>query len=820
MVLMALAAPLAAQAGDAVLIASNGVRAEAAPPAAEEGAAEGAAPAGQLQSITVTATKHKEDIKDIPTSVSAIDADQLADHHVANYDDITRTVPGISFQAGAGPGLDNIEIRGVSSTSGSATVGIYIDEVPVTVKNTYDGAVEPKLFDLERVEVLRGPQGTLYGASSMGGTIRFITKTPDVNAFSGSASTDLSYTKHGALNNDTNAILNIPVVPGTFALRIGADASYESGYVDHYQPTPNGFAADGSLLGLGGQGGPLDSTGVLAQKRVNDVHTDVLRVSGKYVGSGDLTITPALFVQKTTTGDSGIFYLTMDTYQQDKRVGEPGKDVLTVPSVTVTKGFESMELTSVTSYFRRDFRRTTDGTYYNSNLFASCFVVPIVPNSACVPQQPIAAADYQALGILGFLPSIVYYDTTTDQFSQELRLASKEAQIGGMPVTWAGGVYFSNNRQTHTDDEFIPGLQASYQAIYGQAITSNPGINAPGVSYANDLIYLAHNHQDERQIAPFGEVGIAITPQLKSSFGLRYVSAKSSYGFTSGGFFALGLPNPYTDDEKFSATTPKASLDYAISENSTVYASVAKGFRLGGPTGPDPAPGGTCDPDYRNLGISSAPLKYDSDSLWSYEAGSKGRYFNNRLSVNAALYAISWKNIQQSVNLPTCGFSFTTNAGDAKSYGTEIEVRAMVIDALTVSLNAGTTHAFITRSSYPGIFGVGEEVLNVPDYSATLSADYDQPISDTTTAFVRADFPYVGRSHAYYNSSNYSNHWSPNYGILNLNIGISQKKLSVALYAKNLLDQKKIIQYPQVNSVPGGYSVRPLTAGVTVSLQL
>ena len=241
---------------------------------------------------------------------------------------------------------------------------------------------------------------------------------------------------------------------------------------------------------------------------------------------------------------------------------------------------------------------------------------------------------------------------------------------------------------------------------------------------------------------------------------------------------------------------------------------------MGGPTGPDPAPGGTCDPDYRNLGISSAPLKYDSDSLWSYEAGSKGRYFNNRLSVNAALYAISWKNIQQSVNLPTCGFSFTTNAGDAKSYGTEIEVRAMVIDALTVSLNAGTTHAFITRSSYPGIFGVGEEVLNVPDYSATLSADYDQPISDTTTAFVRADFPYVGRSHAYYNSSNYSNHWSPNYGILNLNIGISQKKLSVALYAKNLLDQKKIIQYPQVNSVPGGYSVRPLTAGVTVSLQL
>ena len=134
---------------------------------------------GQLQEIIVTAQKRAEDIKDIPFSVSAISGAELAEHHIADYDDITRTVPGISFQAGPGPGLDNIEIRGVSSTSGSATVGVYIDEVSVTVSNSqYDGAVQPKLFDLDRIEVLRGPQGTLYGASSMGGTIRFITKQP------------------------------------------------------------------------------------------------------------------------------------------------------------------------------------------------------------------------------------------------------------------------------------------------------------------------------------------------------------------------------------------------------------------------------------------------------------------------------------------------------------------------------------------------------------------------------------------------------------------------------------------------------------------
>ena len=153
----------------------------------------------------------------------------------------------------------------------------------------------------------------------------------------------------------------------------------------------------------------------------------------------------------------------------------------------------------------------------------------------------------------------------------------------------------------------------------------------------------------------------------------------STYSVTSGGFYSFGLPVYYTDQEHFSATTPKFSLDYAINDSSNVYATAAKGFRLGGPTGPDPAnvPGGTCDGDYETLGISVPPTKYQSDSLWSYELGSKGRYAGNRVSVNAAVYAIDWTNIQQTVNLPTCGFGFTTNVGDAKIYGSELELRVL-----------------------------------------------------------------------------------------------------------------------------------------------
>ncbi len=789
--------------------------ADAADAAAPGTAPSDASTAGQLQSITVTATKRTEDIKDIPTSVSAIDADQLAEHHVANYDDITRAVPSVSFQAGAGPGLDNIEIRGVSSTSGAATVGIYVDEVSVTVKNTYDGAVEPKLFDLDRIEVLRGPQGTLYGASSMGGTVRFITKQPDLNAFSGSASTDLSYTKHGSVNNDTNAVLNVAVVPGTFAIRLGADVSYESGFIDNYEGYATGYgpnaATQQNTVGLYLN----DSTGKLLHKGVNDVHTEVFKIAGKY-SSGDLSITPALFFQRTAYGDGGIFYPSIGLYDQTKKVGEPGKDILTVPSLTVNKDFGFADLTSVTSYFRRDFHRTTDGTYYNSNAFANFYLANGAP------------ANDPALNIIGFLPSPVYYDTTTDQFSQEVRLASKDENIAGIPINWQGGLYFSNLRQAHTDDEFIPGLGTTFSQIYpGQTPATSPLLSGyPGVSYANDLIYLAHNHLQERQLAPFGELGVDITSKLKATVGARFVTATTSYGFTSAGFYAYGLPNPYSPaDVSYTKTTPKASLDYAINDRVNVYASVAKGFRLGGPTGPDPiAPGNTCTPDYQRYNISSAPLSYDSDSLWSYEAGTKGRYFNNRLSINAAVYAINWSNIQQSVNLPSCGFSFTTNAGDAKIYGTELETRWAASESLTLNLNIGTTHTFFTRTAYSSIFSVGESVLNVPSYTITPSVDYDFSLNDTTRAFVRADFPYTGRSRAYFDSA-YSPPYvtqlfSPNYGVFNLNLGVTRNKLTLGLYAKNLLDSKKIIQYPSVNSVQEAYALRPLTVGMTASLQL
>jgi outer membrane receptor protein involved in Fe transport len=770
--------------------------------------------ATELPTITVTSTKRTERIQDLPESVSAIDADQLSEHHVAGYADITRIVPGIAFGAGAGPGLDTLEMRGVSSTSGSATVGIYLDEVSITVKNTYDGQVQPKLVDLERVEVLRGPQGTLYGASSLGGTLRFITKEPNLKEVTGSAGTDLSVTAHGGFNNEEFAALSLPLVKDTLAIRISADFERQSGYIDRLQPTPTGAGPGGTVLSLATN----DTTGAVAQKGVNDVITNALRVQAKYAGSDGLTIQPALFVQKVSQADGAIFYPSLGTYNQDKRVAEPGKDLLTVPSVTVRKPLGDVELTSVTSYFRRDFRRITDGTYYNSGIFANTV---ILPNVTSTPAQAYATQTQ-----IGFLPGPVYYDTTNSQFSQELRLDSRHASLASIPVEWIAGVYFANLRQDHSEDDFMPGLQAAFQQIYGTPIDASAvgGATYPGVSYANDNVYHSYLASSERQVAPFGQLDLHLAPDLKASLGMRYVRARTSFTASSYGYYAFGLPSPISADASYSASSPRFALDYTIDPNRNVYANVAKGFRLGGPTGPVPAyvPNGPCNPDYQSLGMTSAPIQYDSDSLWNYEVGSKGRYLGNRLQVNAALYAIRWKNVQQTVNLPTCGYNFTANVGDANTYGSELEVRAVVTPHLTVGVNAGSTHAFITRTSNPDNAPVGQTLLNVPGLTATFVADYDAPVTDDINGFARVDFPWIGHSHGYYDvplNAGIAVHQAPAYGLLNLNVGLQRKSMQVGLYAKNALNSHRIIQYPSVNTVQEGYTVQPRTIGVTVNWQ-
>lgn len=773
---------------------------------AQQAAQPAAGGPGQLEEIVVTAQKRSEDLTKVPASISVLTGGMLQEQHIQDFQDITRVIPGISFNAGStvsggpvGPGTTNINIRGISSVSGSSTVSVYLDEVSITQGNLYVGAAEPKFLDFDRVEVLRGPQGTLFGASSMGGNLRFISKKPDLQDFSGDVNLDLSGTDHGGVNYAGDATVNLPIVPGKWALRLSAQYGYNSGYIDHYSPT----------------------TGQLIESGTNTDRWDAFRFTSKYQFDDSLSATAALFSQHEHTADTPVFYANLGTYNQAKFVKEPITDDVFIPSVTIEKEFDAFTLTSATGYFQRGFDFQDDGTVFNSLAVAQFFL----DTAGGVFTQHQVQNDT----ILGTIPSPVHRNDRTWQISEEVRLTSKEATLFGNDFNWIAGFYFESQRQARDDYEPAPGFDAAFQQIYGfniqdpQSVISNtfqhslPGnANLPFISYFDDLLYGDNQWLDQQQYAVFGQADYNIMPDLKATVGLRYEYATQNYFRNSFGILSFGNVFPFTSQTNTYALTPKFSLDYTISDEASVYGTISKGFRLGGPTGPVST--SVCNIDLFPLGIFSPPTKYGPDKLWSYEAGAKARLLDNRLTVNADGFYINWDNIQQLINLPHCGASITQNFGSAESYGTEIEIAALVTPELTLGFSGGITRATITQSPNPLAAKVGQDVLNVPKYTFVFKADYDFPISDSMDAFIRGDYDLVGSSHGAFSESDPAFN-EPSYGVLNGSLGVVTGPYEVSLYAKNLLNSDKIIQRPSINFVSEAYTLRPLTVGLRGSMK-
>jgi len=787
--------------------------------AADADAGAPAADSGGLQEVVVTAQKRTENIKDIPMSISALSGYEIQAKQIKDYDDIARAIPGVSFNSLAGSeGLDNISIRGISSTSGSATVGIYIDDSSITVKNFFDGSSQPKLFDIDRIEVLRGPQGTLYGASSMGGTIRFITKQPDLANYYGEFDTDLSGTVHGGVNYNEAAIVNIPIVTDKAAIRASLSETLDSGYVDHYT-----------------RGGEL------AQSGVNNDRNFMFRLTGKLLADDDTTITPGLFWQHDKADDNAAFYPQgnptsnatgffpgLGLWKQDKQVVEYGRDDMFLPSLNVTHDLGFADLTSVTSYFWRDFARQQDGTYYNSTLFAEAFLDPVLSlfPGGVDPNYPNFKPNTKADdSIIANLRSPVKYTTRYSQISQEFRLASHKPEDGDLPLRWVVGLYYSQQWIHNTNFQQIPGLNAAFKNIYGVPIEQSPindAFGGPGITklFPDDVDEADEKLYNERQYAIFGQADYDILPNLHFAAGARYLYARDVVNFYTYGFYQIGNFNPFNQQSHSYAFTPKFTLTYDIDPDSNVYGSISKGYRLGGPE-PAPAPFGpttVCNTDFNNLGIKSDPLKFASDKLWTYEVGSKNRLDDNKLSLNGAAYITEWSNIQQQIYLPTCGYYVTLNVGDAEIYGGELEASYRPLPNLTLGLTASYQHASITRTDNASTVAVGQSLIDVPYETATASAEYDYPIADDRTLAFRADYDWQGRSNGSYIVGN-SNYYNPPYGILNASVSMQTESYEISLYAKNLGDDRTIIQRPTIDTVVEGYTVRPLTVGVSAKFK-
>jgi outer membrane receptor protein involved in Fe transport len=803
--------------GLACIVAVPAAIAQQAPAAADASAAQ---QSPEIQEVVVTAQKRKEDVRKVPLSVSVLSAEQLQNNQVADFSDLSRNVPNVSFNSQAGEGLSTIEIRGVSSQAGQATVSIYLDDVSLTTRNLYSqGTAEPRFFDIERVEVLRGPQGTLYGASSLGGTIKFISKQPDLKNFSGSASVSVSDTSHGGTNYEAEGVLNIPLVKGSTALRVGVQSGHDSGYIDQ---------VDYKTLQV-------------INKGINSSHWDVAKLALKSDLGNGWVLTPALFAQKykmddidasfLKVGDSGSGYEAdspyvdkpLDIFQTSKTVREPGSDLLTVPSLTVNGDLGFSDFTGIVSGYNRHFDRTQDGTQVNS-----AYIGQLITGGNSDPTAGPIVAGNQALGsTVGALPSAVYLNNKIGQTSVELRLASKDYDASRSPLTWVGGLYYSKTKTEVYDNEPIFGINAAFAAAGVDITDPNQFVDAFSNDFPNDNSYFSARHYDDKQTSGFGELTYHVNPALRLTAGLRVLSA-SQHFTREGDYYFAGGPTSVAVDSSWHATTPRFAVDWDVDRSMTVYANIAKGFRLGSANRPIPSPdqNALVKQDLQTLHLPGAPASYNPDSLWSYEAGTKSRLWGGRATFNAAVYYIDWKDIQQDVTLPTSGYDFETNAGHAKSYGLELDGKLKATEALTLNAALGFTHAvFAEDDPALGFYDdaatqlhvhKGDRIQGVPNYSASLGFDYEFTVTGDIGGFVRGSGQWTGSSRGdLLNTS--PDYERPAYFTADASAGATWDRWTVTLFVKNLTNTQTIIQQPSIQSVIEAYRLRPRTIGLTAS---
>lgn len=742
----------------------------------------------QIETVVVTAQKRKEDASKVPISISVLRGDDLNASHITDMGDLTRAIPNISYSgaSGSGAGLSNIEIRGVSSAAGSATVGVYMDDVSMTTRNLYSlGSAEPKIFDLDRVEVLRGPQGTLYGASSMGGTIKFLTNQPNTKDFEANFNSEVSSTKGGGTNYTVNGVLNVPLRKNEMALRIGVQTGHTSGYVNQVSPV------DGHTIASG----------------INASDDQVVRAALKWVVNRDLTITPSLFYQEVASKDIDASYLSLPANQTNKLIREPGTDRLLIPNLTVNYDLGSADLISVTSLFQRSFNRTQDGTTVNVPYIAGLLDPSVTPGTTA--PAGLAAA-------VGALPSAVYLNNQVRQISEELRISSHpfDPKTQSSGFTWLGGFYYANLHTNVTDNEPVFGINAVFQQFH-----ANPAdAGTLGIAFPNDNSYFSVRHYQTEQKALFGELNYYFSPTVHATFGARYITAVNALT-RDGDLFYAGGPVHSEASATESKFTPKLSISWEVDKDNTLFATAAQGFRLGGQNRDIPV--SVCAVDFGNLGIAKAPTSFGSDSLWSYEVGNKSKLMGNRLSLNTSLFYVNWKNLQQDINLPNCGYDYETNVGNATSYGAEFELAAKPASNLLVKFSGGYTHATLSSDISLGNNSAksGDPIQGVPKYNASLTAQYNFDLPNDRYGYVRGALRWVGSSHGTLVKSD-PDYERPNYMTADLSAGVSVGQWDFSVFAKNLFNNDTIIQRPNVQSVSEGYRLVPRTIGINVSAKM
>jgi outer membrane receptor protein involved in Fe transport len=701
-----------------------------------------------LEEIVVTAQKRNQDLQDVPMSVTAISAETLERMSAVDFFDYATRVPNLSFSYGTSGqfGSQNIAIRGVF---GRGTTGFYIDEIPVPE------SMNPAVMDVQHVEVLRGPQGTLYGARSMGGTVKLMTVRPDTAASAGSLRAGLSSTQDGDLNYRVDGTYNAPLSENA-AVRLSAYTIEESGVFDRVYGTHPSLPPGTSATDFGRHEGVDDSS----------------TYGGQIMGlfsflDGRVRILPRVAAQQVRT--DGLSLADADsastTHVRLFDTPEPGKDRWAQYSVTLEADVAGGNLTSVTGWLDRKFENREDYSELGVLLFG-------------MPPQPL----------------VIRADDDFTRLVHETRFSSSTTGA----VSFTAGVYYADTetKRDFPGSNIIPGIDEFFGGAFG-----------------TDVLYEEHRRTDSKDLAAFGEITWSVTPHLTAILGARWSDSEIDFRTVQSGIAVS--PDTFSGTQREKKVTPKALVQYALSDDMKVYASAAQGFRTGGVNSFSNL---LCAQDLQNAGLTAEGVQsYDTDTLWSYELGLKSAFRNGATTLNAAAFAIDWSDVQQLVPLQQCGFVITLNAGAARSRGFELELDTMLGDAWRGSLGVGYTDSEVTRNGGFDVIRTGVPLQQVPKWTGTAALEYHFDLAGHE-GYARADCSYTGSSTSTNNDA-VRGRTRGSYAIAGVRAGMTFGRTDVSVFATNLTDERANLSDlpPLALELPGRPRIvtnRPRTVGL------
>ena len=735
-----------------------------------------------LEEVIVTATKRAESLQEVGMAITAISNQELERLGAVSLLDFAVRVPNLAMAYEADGRFDSSSpsIRGIFGVN---TTGFYFDDTPV------NASILPRVMDLERIEVLRGPQGSLYGARSMGGTIRMITKQAKVNETESKVHATLSSVTEGDQNWNFDGVFNIPVVEDKFAIRITAYYGSNSGIFDReYIPT---------WVDSGGNLRQSPGPGFARNENVDDEKYWGGNVAGKWIFSDDLSLDVKIMGQKVEA--DGLPFADIEPGNTTRLrffdSDEPGTDKWTIASGTFNWHIDAGDFVSTTSWYDRTTSEWEEEAAFLHWLFDVVIGIPIDP-----------------------IESTLNTTEKYKSFVQETRFSSNNDGA----LNYTVGVFYQDAEWDH----HYPRAVSTGLADAIDAFTDFPGLGQNcefGFCLTDDdLIFTTTTLTKTKEIAFFGELTWEFNDRWSVTAGGRWYDTKITAVNTADGFANSG-PSSFDEKQSESGFNPKILVQANVNDDLNIYGSAAKGFRIGGVNGNVPI--GLCGPELDVLGIDpSNATTYDSDSLWSYELGFKATLADNRVTLNGAAFFIDWSDIQQ-LNRLACGFQFTQNAGQAESKGFELELMAVPSEGLTLSAAVGYTDAKITDDGGVAGVAIGDKVQGVPDWTGTVSVQYIWPAFGDWEGLFRADGNYYGRSFSANNEgvgadARLRDSWSA----LNIRAGIISEKWELILFANNVTDERASLADSRsiAAELPGRQRLvvnRPRTIGVEARMR-